>query len=279
MLRKIIKINDKKCTGCGLCIPNCSEGALQIVEGKARLMGEHFCDGLGACIGHCPEGAISVEEREAEQYDEKRVMENVVRQGSNGITAHLRHLKEHGQDSCLRGAIDYLKEKGVGVPVPFDYTGRCEASSPLSQCPGARVMALRRKDEVTVEGESNRGAVSRLGQWPVQIMLVPLFAPYFRDADLLISADCVPFACGDFHERILKGRVVLVGCPKLDDAKLYLEKLAQIFARNTVRSVTVAHMEVPCCFALTGVVRDAVRASGKEIPFHAVEISIRGAMK
>lgn len=253
--RKIIKIDPDKCNGCGLCIPNCPEGALQIIDGKARLISDLFCDGLGACIGHCPQGAINIEEREAEKYDEKKVMDNIVKQGKNTIIAHLRHLKEHNEFGYLKEAMDYLVTKGIKVR-PGDLMGTPCAGS--GGCPGSRVVD------------------SKLNTWPVQLKLVPAFAPFLNGADILIAADCVPFAYADFHEDLLKGKICLVGCPKLDDIAYYKEKISQIVANNDIKSITYAHMEVPCCFGLLPVIKEAIKQSGKKIPFSDVEISIKG---
>ena len=264
--RKVIKIDEDKCTGCGLCIPNCPEGAIQIIDQKARLVSDLFCDGLGACIGHCPEGAIHIEAREAEVYDERKVMENIVKKGENVIKAHLSHLKEHGAIEYLRQAEGYLKEKGIKV----DFSVKAHAHAHgFSGCPGMKVMDLRK--------ENKRGSrPSQLRQWPVQLMLVPTVAPYLNDSYLLIAADCVPFTYASFHEDLLKGKILLVACPKLDNTEIYQEKLKQIFENNTIKSVTYAHMEVPCCFGLTGIINEAIVQSGKKIPFEQVTISIKG---
>jgi len=259
--RQIITIDEDLCTGCGECIPNCPEGALQIIDGKARLISDLFCDGLGACIGHCPEGAITTETREAHAYDESKVMENIVRQGPNVISAHLAHLKDHAQDEYFREALAYLVENDVEIPPKFlEPSCRCgELEPPKSQFAGCPA-----------------GRPSRLRQWPVQIMLVPPQAPFLEGADVLVAADCVPFAYADFHETLLKGKVLLVGCPKLDDAELYREKLTEMFRRNDVRSVTVAHMEVPCCFGMVKLVESAIGNSGKSIPLETRMIGVKG---
>lgn len=276
-IRKIIKIEEEKCTGCGLCIPNCPEGALQIIEGKVRLISDLFCDGLGACIGHCPEGAITVEEREAQEYDERKVMGNIVRQGSNVIKAHLEHLKTHNQSEYLAEAIDFLEERNIEVPLErAPVPGGHERDSAFFGCPGSRTMEVSKTEEPTEEGKPVSRGASQLRQWPVQIMLVPPTAPYLKDADVLIAADCVPYAYADFHEDLLKGKSLLVGCPKLDDIEFYREKIAQILKGNPIKSITYAHMEVPCCSGLVPVVRSAIAASGKDIPFKEVAISIRG---
>lgn len=272
--REIIKIDEELCTGCGECIPNCPEGALQIIDDKARIISDLFCDGLGACIGHCPVDAISIEEREAEEYDERKVMENVVKQGPNVIKAHLEHLKDHGQDDYLQEAIDYLKENDMEVPL--------EEPSPESPplpcgCPGSAVQDFRDdKTCATPTNEPVSRAASELRQWPVQIMLVPPSAPYLKDAELMIAADCVPFAYANFHEDFLKDKVLLIGCPKLDNVEYYQNKFTEIFKENNIKSLTYAHMEVPCCFGMVNVINTAIEASGKNIPFKEVTISVKG---
>jgi len=234
--RKIVQIDEEKCNGCGLCIPNCAEGALQIIDGKAKLVSEKFCDGLGACLGHCPEDAITVIEREASDFDEK------------AVEVHLHKQKE-------------------AQPQPV-FTG----------CPSSRAMHFKapKAEEAT---NSTASSFSQLTHWPVQLKLVPINAPYFQDADLLIAADCVPFAYPNFHEYFLKGKAVVVGCPKLDDIQLYKEKLTEIFKTNSIKSVTVPYMEVPCCFGLFKVTEDAMAASGKNIPLKKVKIGVRGEIK
>jgi ferredoxin len=318
--RQIIKIDEDVCTGCGECIPNCPEGALQIIDDKARIISDLFCDGLGACIGHCPVDAISIEEREAEEYDEKKVMENVVKQGENVIKAHLVHLKEHGQTDYFNQAVDYLKEIQIENPLEVEGHGHHaqKEDAMACGCPGSAVMDFREeKKEEPVQNEaalpcgcpgsavidfgdtqdcevesSKEGvpegmkeeksvpkSVSQLKQWPVQIMLVPPSAPYLKDADLLIAADCVPFAYPDFHEDFLKGKVLLVGCPKLDDAEFYKEKVTKIFKDNKIKSATVAIMEVPCCFGLYKLVSDAITGSGKDIQAKKYIIGVKGDIK
>ena len=272
-VRSIIKIEEEKCTGCAECIPNCPEGALQIIDGKARLISDLFCDGLGACIGHCPEGAITIEEREAEPYDEKKTMANIVKHGENTVIAHLKHLKEHGETELLSLAIEYLEENNIPVPgfekpaAPFPATGGC---------PGSRMMQFDQPATETEEAGTGPAMASQLRQWPIQIHLVPPNAPYFKDADLLVAADCVPFAYADFHRDLLKGKIVMVGCPKLDDSQFYIEKMTQIFTANDIKSITCAHMEVPCCLGLANVVQSALEKAGKDIPYEDVTIGIKG---
>jgi len=240
--RKIVKIDEEKCNGCGLCIPNCAEGALQIVDGKAKLITDKFCDGLGACLGHCPEDAITVIEREAEKFDEKAVEAFI-------------HQKEETQP------------QPQPQPTPV-FTG----------CPSSRAMQFKAPEPKT-DSVLSTPSVSQLTQWPVQLKLGPVNAPYFQDADLLIAADCVPFAYPDFHRDFLKGKAVVVGCPKLDDIQSYKEKLTLIFKTNSIKSVTVPYMEVPCCFGLVKVTEDAIAASGKNILLKKVKIGIRGDIK
>jgi len=240
--RKIVQIDEEKCNGCGLCIPNCAEGALQIVDGKARLMSDKFCDGLGACLGHCPQDAITVIEREAEEFDEK------------AVDLHLHKKEERKHEP---------KPQPLGLP---------------SGCPSSRAMHFKVPEAVS-EAESAAPSVSMLSQWPVQLKLVPVNAPYFQDADLLVVADCVPFAYPNLHRDFLKGKAVVVGCPKLDDVQYYREKLIEIFRANPIKSVTVPYMEVPCCFGLVKATEDAIKASGKNIPLKKVKIGIRGEIK
>ncbi len=239
-VRKIVTIDEEKCNGCGLCIPNCAEGAIQLVDGKAKLISDKFCDGLGACLGHCPQDAITVTERAAEEFDER------------AVEAHLH--KKHETEA-----------KPKVEPL---FTG----------CPSSRTMHFKAPKPVAEKG-THASSPSMLTQWPVQLKLVPVNAPYFLDADLLIVADCVPFAYPDFHQNFLRGKAVVVGCPKLDDIQLYREKLTEIFKTNSIKSVTVPYMEVPCCFGLVKATEDALQASGKNIPFKKVKIGIRGKIQ
>lgn len=284
--RSIIKIDTQKCNGCGVCIPNCPEGAIEIIDGKARLISDLFCDGLGACIGECPEGAIEVEEREAQKYDEAKVMENISKQGKNTIIAHLKHLKDHNETGYYNDAIEYLKKNKIPVPVEkmeVSEKNCCESNKAVSSsCPGSRVMDLSGEKSVNSADNASSQKISAarqasaLSQWPIQINLIPLQASFLENADLLIAADCVPFSYPDFHSDFLKGKILMIGCPKFDDKQSYFEKLTDIFNIHNIKSVTVAHMEVPCCFALPNLVKQAIASSGKIIPFTQVNISIKG---
>jgi len=241
-LRNIVVIDEEKCNGCGLCVPDCREGAIQIVEGKARLVKEQYCDGLGACLGSCPQDAISIEQREAEEFD------------SEEVARHLGKLAGAG------------RAKSADQPA--------EPETLPCGCPGAASRTLHPTGQAEcAEAETTP---SHLSNWPVQLSLVPPQAPYLQDAKLLISADCVPFAVGDFHRRFLGGRTLLVGCPKLDDADFYRRKLAEIFRQNELRTVEVLHMEVPCCSGLVRLVEAALAEAGKAVAVTATKIGVNG---
>lgn len=278
--RKIVKIEQEKCNGCGLCIPNCPEGALQIIDGKARLISDLFCDGLGACIGYCPQGAIIIEERETEGYNEKKVMENIVKQGANTIKAHLLHLKDHGEHKYFQEAVAFLNEKGIENPLQKESSAMLEHRGHEAHgCPGSKMMDFRNKPGSSAESKPSSRQDSQLCQWPVQLSLVPPGAPYFEGADLAIVADCVPFAYANFHRDILRARSIVIACPKLDDAEFYKQKLAQIFKQSNIKSLTIVHMEVPCCFGLNSIVEEALQLSKKQIPIKEIVITIQGALK
>jgi Fe-S-cluster-containing hydrogenase component 2 len=233
VLRNIVKIDEKKCNGCGLCIPACAEGAIQVIDGKARLVKDIYCDGLGACLGKCPQDAITIIQREANEFDEKAAEEHV---------------------NSIRDA-----------PA---------VRTPPRGCPSTQTVQFKTEDEPALDLTGKRE--SRLSTWPVQLKLLPPNAPFLKNADLLIAADCVPFAYADFHEDMLKDRVLVVGCPKLDDVTLYRNKLAAIFREADIRSVTVVNMEVPCCFGLNRLVQEAMELSGKKAPLRQETISIKG---
>lgn len=233
-IREIVEIDEEKCDGCGQCIPQCAEGALRIVDGKARLVSDNHCDGLGACLGACPQDAIRIVRREAEEFDEQAV-----------AASHAHGAHGAGELACP-GAAAFDRAEAVG-PVP----------------------------------DAQPGGPSALTHWPVQLRLVPVSAPFLDGADLLLAADCAPFAMADFHRELLAGKRLLIGCPKLDDAAFYAEKLGEILKANDVRSLTIVHMEVPCCHGLMAIAQRALAESGKgkDIPAHEVTLSIRGEVK
>jgi len=274
MLRNVITIDADKCNGCGICMPNCPEGALQMIGGKARLISDLFCDGLGACIGRCPQGAISIEKREAAPYDEAKTMENIVKAGPGVIKAHLEHLKDHNQKEYLSQALAYLKAKKIKLPESEETKMDEHACS----CPGSKTVDMRREDG-TAEAGAEVKLRSELRSWPIQLHLVNPSAPYFKDSDIVIAADCAAFSYADFHRKFLKGKIPIIFCPKLDDSHdLYVEKLAEIFKNNTVKTISIVHMEVPCCFGVETVVSEALKRSGKNIVLKEYTVSIKGEL-
>ena len=275
MKREIIKINKEKCTGCGKCIPACPEGALQLIDGKARLVSDLYCDGQGACIGDCPEDAIRIEEREAEPYNEARVMENIVKQGKNTIIAHLRHLEEHGELEYLEQAKNFLSNKGIPIP-KFQ---KKQAMNEQCGCPGSAIKTIS-SNKNNEQQLTNRKVESKLQNWPVQMHLINSNASYFQNADLLLSADCVPFSYADFHNKFVKDRVAITLCPKLDNsAETYIEKLTNILKNNTINSITIAKMEVPCCNGTEIIAREAIKNSGEVVPLSSYTVTIDGSIK
>jgi Pyruvate/2-oxoacid:ferredoxin oxidoreductase delta subunit len=252
MKREIVKIDEEKCNGCGLCIPNCAEGALQIVDGKARLVSDRYCDGLGACLGHCPQDAIQIIEREADEFDQEAVEERLAEQ------------EQPDQAPAAEPQGHAHAHHGGG--------GGCPGMAMVSDLFGEQ-------NEEPVGNLAEDEQPSALSQWPVQLKLVPVDAPYFDGADLLLAADCVPFAVANFHGQFLQDKKLLVGCPKLDDAQFYAEKLTEILRRNDINSLTIVHMEVPCCGGLVTVADRALAASGEAINVEDVTVSIRGRVK
>ena len=271
--RKIIKINEEKCNGCGLCIPNCPEGALQIIDGKARLISDIFCDGLGACIGHCPQDAIITEEREAEPYSEKKTMENIVKAGPNTIIAHLNHLKDHGEMNYYNEALEFLKERGIEINLDKTECG-C-THQPYTACPGSQVMDFSERKQGDDKESGTRS--SQLKQWPVQLTLIPSNAPYLQGKDVLLVADCVGYSLGDFHKEYLKGKSLAIACPKLDlNLDGYVEKLVQIIDNVKINTLTVMTMEVPCCNGLVGLAKKAAEKASRKVPIKSIVVGIKG---
>jgi NAD-dependent dihydropyrimidine dehydrogenase PreA subunit len=249
VIRKIIHIDEELCNGCGNCVPSCAEGALEIVDGKARVIADFYCDGLGACLGECPTGALTIEERTAEEFDEHAVE---------------KRLTEKKEEAAAG------KERGAHTVLPMAAGG----------CPSSRMM---QSFGPTAAGAgpgfapaTGAPAESALSHWPVQIMLVPPTAPFLKGADLLVLADCVSVAFPTLHRDFLKGKAVMMGCPKFDDSEAYLEKFAQIAQHSGIRSITVVVMEVPCCAALPVIVQKGLKKAGTTIPMEEVVISVRG---
>ena len=245
-IRKIVKIDEEKCNGCGLCVPGCAEGAIKIVNGKAKLIADNLCDGIGNCLGHCPQDAIEIIEREADEFDEEAVE---------------KHLNSIIQDK----------------PIAPAHHGAYHGGG----CPGSRAMMINRsaskaKTSAVSSGDVEISIKPQLSQWPVQLMLVPERAAYFDGKELLVTADCVPFAYPNYHLDLLKGKSVVIGCPKLDNVQYYIEKLTNIIINNDITGVTVAHMEVPCCNGIVMAVNEAVKRSGKVLRINKVKIMING---
>jgi ferredoxin len=274
MKRNIIKIAEDKCTGCGLCIPNCPEGAIQLIDGKARLISDLFCDGLGACLGHCPEGAIVIEEREAAPYDEPRVMVNIVKAGANTIKAHLEHLRDHNQQEYLQQAMQYLKAHGIPNPLADAKPGPVAHAG----CPGSRAMNFGAK--AAEAGEAAAGVrPSQLTHWPVQLHLISPQAPHFQGCDLLLAADCTAYALGDFHKDYLKGKALAIACPKLDEGQeVYVEKITALIDDARINTLTVMIMQVPCCGGLLHLAKQAAAAAKRKVPLKCVVVGIQGGI-
>ncbi|MCL1912812.1 MAG: 4Fe-4S binding protein [Eubacteriaceae bacterium] len=230
MVRKILKIDDAKCNGCGLCISVCHEGAISLIDGKAKLLRDDYCDGLGNCLPVCPTGAITFEEREAAEYDEAAVMANIASKQTDML-------------AC--------------------------------SCPGTHPKTIERENCCESVQPQTASAQTNLNQWPVQIKLVPMDAPYFNNANLLVAADCAAYAYSNFHAEYMKNRITVIGCPKLDDED-YSEKLTELLKQNSIKSVTVARMEVPCCGGIESAVKIALQNCGKMIPWQVVTISTDG---
>ena len=281
MKRKIIKIDTETCTGCGQCMPNCPEGAIQMIDGKARLVSDLFCDGLGACLGHCPVSAIAVEEREAEPYDERRVMANIVKQGANTIRAHLEHLKGHGQTDFYSQAVEFLKEQGMPNPLEGGEAGHTRPDHAAhSGCPGSRPMAFVPAAGASTPGEAGGSPrPSQLTHWPVQLHLVSPLAPQYAGRDVLLAADCVAYALGDFHKDYLKGKALAIACPKLDsEQEIYAEKIKSLIDDARINTLTVMIMQVPCCGGLLELAKEAAARAKRKVPIKCVVVGLQGAV-
>jgi NAD-dependent dihydropyrimidine dehydrogenase PreA subunit len=291
MKRQMVKIDEELCTGCGECVPNCHEGALQIIDGKARLISDLMCDGLGACIGHCPVGAIEIEEREAEPYNEKKVMELMIPKGKNTVVAHLKHLIDHNEKEYVDQGLQTLK---AAASLPFDLEEALQeilagekpkpAVVPAHQfvhghggagCPGSQARTITRSESIS--DSVSVTTPSELRQWPVQLHLVNPAASYFQNSDVVIAADCVAFAMGNFHARFLKGKTLAIACPKLDEGMdVYQQKITALVNQAHVNTITVVIMQVPCCRGLLSVVQAAVVEAANKVPVKLAVVSIEG---
>lgn len=252
--RQIITIDEEKCDGCGNCVPACVEGALQVIDGKARLVKESYCDGLGACLGDCPQGALHVTTLEVDAYDEPAVLGYLREKNPALVERHVAHLRQHGIASSYQPA---AKAQPAAIPL----------------CPSVQVRGWDEGRTTKDEPEVGR-ARSELRQWPVQLHLLPIRAPFFHGAHLTLVADCVPFANPNTHADFLRDSAIAVGCPKLDDAQAYIGKLTQILQNNDIRSLKVAYMEVPCCRGLVFIAQQALAASGKQLPLEITLVPI-----
>ncbi len=291
MIRDMVKIDEELCDGCGNCVPGCHEGALQIIDGKARLISDLMCDGLGACMGHCPQGAITIERREAEPYNETKVMEIMVGKGKNTVVAHLKHLKDHNETALLREGVAYLQAQAQSLA--FDvhevisevhhhgHAPQQQVSHEGAGCPGSRSMIIERPVTGTVVmAEAAIPAPvlqSELRQWPVQLHLVNPQAQSFRNTDLLIAADCTAFAMGSFHQHYLKGKSLAIACPKFDsNLDVYLNKITAMIDHGGVNTITVMMMTVPCCGGLLRIVNQAVSLARRKVPVKVIVVSAEG---
>lgn len=293
MKRNIISIDEDKCDGCGQCANGCPEGALRIIDGKARLVGDLLCDGLGACIGSCPQGAIHVEEREAEPYDERLVMkENIIPKGEKTILAHLEHLHNHGEDAYLRTALDVMNEQNIPVPdafkqqkktvLPAGSASTIQSAEPVpAACPGLKAFNFARNNKASIQAashtETGNSSASELQHWPVQLHLINPRATYFNGSNFLLAADCSAFAAGDFHQRYLKNKTLAIACPKLDDGRdRYVEKLTILINEARIDTLTVLKMQVPCCSGLRALALEAREKAERHIPIKSITIDPEG---
>ena len=303
MIREVVHVDDELCDGCGQCIPSCHEGALQMIDGKARLVSDLMCDGLGACLGHCPRGAITIEKREAEPYNESTVMEVMVEKGENTVVAHLLHLKEHQEFEYLKEGIEFLK---VNEPVlDLDirkvlsrvHHAQVEHEQLACGCPGSEARSFRPQsasacgtgmaenphpgvnpERLTIERPQGAAPQpSELRQWPVQMHLINPAASYFRNADLVLAADCVAYALGDFHSKWLYGKSLAIACPKLDTGMdSYVAKIKDLIDDARINTLTVMMMQVPCCGGLMQMVKRAASFAERKVPVKSVIVGVEG---
>jgi len=300
MKREIIKIDEEKCNGCGLCIPNCHEGALQLIDGKARLISDLMCDGLGACIGHCPQDAITIEERDAAPYDEELVIKDIIPKGKNTIIAHLKHLKDYKEFGYVKQGVRYLQEhrdelnfdldeviaevhgsketKREHAVVEASGEESCHNGHAGGGCPGSQSKSFETAPEK--EEQVDTEIPSQLNHWPVQMHLINPNAPQYKNSDLLLAADCVAFSMGDFHNKFLKGKSLAIACPKLDSNKeVYVQKLISLINDAKINTITVMKMEVPCCGGILQMAQMALENAQRKVPVKSITVSIQGEIQ
>ena len=294
MIREVVKIDEELCDGCGECIPNCHEGALQMIDGKARLISDLMCDGLGACLGHCPQDAITIEKRDAEPYDETKVMEIMVEKGENTVVAHLQHLKEHNEAEFLKEGVQFLKdhenelEFNVNKVMSKVHNANVEQEQLACGCAGSEARSFNPKSAAVQPGAVAAGALtldnrvlggqqSELRQWPVQMHLINPTASYFQQADVVLAADCVAFSLGDFHSKWLRGKNLAIACPKLDSGlESYVSKIKSLIDDAKINTLTVMMMQVPCCGGLLQMVKAATGHAERKVPVKSVIVGVEG---
>jgi len=284
MIRELVKIDEKLCDGCGYCIPNCHEGALQMIDGKARLVSDLLCDGLGACIGHCPQGAITIEKREAEPYDEIKAIQLIIPKGKNTVVAHLKHLRDHNETDYMKEAVEYMRVNKGSLPFDLNEVIR-EMHRPkigvmqqphAAGCPGSQARTIERKPAMT-STPILEPSQSELRQWPVQMHLINPAAGYFKNSDMILAADCVAFSMGNFHSKLLKGKTLAIACPKLDQGMdNYMQKTTHLIDEALINTLTVVMMEVPCCGGLLQMVQKAAALASRKVPVKKMIVSVEG---
>ncbi len=286
MKRTIIKIDEEKCNGCGICASGCHEGALQLIDSKARLISELYCDGLGACIGECPEGAIELEEREAQPYNEIITLQRILPKGKSTVLAHLKHLKNHNETILINEAIDFLSSSNneyfLDIVDEFNKITNIISnnsdktnSTNFTGCPGMQAQTINTNKANTTECCTNNE--SKLTNWPVQLHLVNPAAGYFQNADVLLAADCTAFAMANFHQKYLSSKILIIACPKLDSGKdIYIEKLKSLINDSHINTLSLLIMEVPCCGGLLHLAKIAVAESSRKVPVKLTIVSIKG---
>jgi len=283
MLREIFRIDEDLCDGCGNCVPACHEGALQIIDGKARLVSEMMCDGLGACIGHCPQGAISIEKREAMEYNETITMAAMVKKGADTVIAHLKHLRDHNENELLIEATRYLKDNSEAIEFDINkvisevtMAGAADHSPIGSGCPGTLSQSFGPGPSATVF-KTEPTYKSELSHWPVQMHLINPASSHYRHANVLLAADCVAYTVPDFHSTYLRGKKLAIACPKLDHGTdIYIDKISRLIDEAQIRSIHLVVMEVPCCSGLSRMVQIALSQARRTVPVKETVVSIRG---